>query len=63
MPSHLRPQNLADSVYEQVKGELFEFKLFQVTASRRRKSPNELGPAAHLSVRHSTACSKRAFWM
>jgi DNA-binding GntR family transcriptional regulator len=27
MASNPRPQNLADSVYEQVKGELFEFKL------------------------------------
>ncbi len=27
MAPHLRPQNLADSVYDQVKGELFEFKL------------------------------------
>jgi DNA-binding GntR family transcriptional regulator len=27
MASQARPQNLADSVYEQVKGELFEFKL------------------------------------
>jgi DNA-binding GntR family transcriptional regulator len=27
MSLHLRPQNLADSVYDQVKGELFEFKL------------------------------------
>jgi DNA-binding GntR family transcriptional regulator len=27
MASHPRPRNLADSVYEQVKGELFEFKL------------------------------------
>jgi len=27
MAPHARPQNLADSVYEQVKGELFEFKL------------------------------------
>ena len=27
MSSHLRPQNLADSVYEQLKSELFEFQL------------------------------------
>jgi DNA-binding GntR family transcriptional regulator len=27
MATQLRPQNLADSVYKQVKGELFEFKL------------------------------------
>lgn len=27
MPPHLRPQNLADSVYEQLKSELFEFQL------------------------------------
>jgi len=27
MAPHPRPQNLADSVYEHVKGELFEFKL------------------------------------
>ncbi len=27
MPLHLRPQNLAESVYEQIKSELFEFRL------------------------------------
>ena len=27
MPPRLRPQNLADSVYEQLKSELFEFRL------------------------------------
>jgi DNA-binding GntR family transcriptional regulator len=27
MPSRLRPQNLADSVYEQLKSDLFEFRL------------------------------------
>jgi DNA-binding GntR family transcriptional regulator len=27
MPPHLRPQNLADSIYDQIKSELFEFRL------------------------------------
>ena len=55
-------QNLAHSVYEQLRSELFDFRLLPGDRFSEIEVAEPPAPAAHPFGRHFTASTAKAFW-